>query len=25
LAIGWPLVAAFAIGNLVNRYINGEL
>jgi TRAP-type C4-dicarboxylate transport system permease small subunit len=25
LALGWPLVAAFAIGNLVNRYINGDL
>jgi hypothetical protein len=25
LALGWPLVAAFTIGNLVNRYINGEL
>ena len=25
LALGWPLVAAFAIGNIVNRYINGEL
>ena len=25
LALGWPLVATFAIGNLVNRYINGEL
>jgi TRAP-type C4-dicarboxylate transport system permease small subunit len=25
LALGWPLVAAFAIGNIVNRYINGDL
>jgi TRAP-type C4-dicarboxylate transport system permease small subunit len=25
LALGWPLVAAFTIGNIVNRYINGEL
>ena len=25
LALGWPLVATFAIGNLVNRYINGDL
>ena len=23
LALGWPLVAAFAIGSMVNNYING--
>jgi TRAP-type C4-dicarboxylate transport system permease small subunit len=25
LALGWPLVAAFAIGSIVHNYISGEL
>jgi TRAP-type C4-dicarboxylate transport system permease small subunit len=25
LALGWPLVAAFAIGSIVHNYISGDL